>query len=168
MARKTLKDEPAPSIKTYIERAAKKAGSGNKAAAALRMSQGNFSRLMAYGAPGDDLLIRLAEYLGEDPEKLLLLARSEYASEKARPLWSQLLKRYIPPAAAALLVMVLAATSGADPLPSSWGACLIRASECNVYYVKLWLVLFLSLIFSPAPADMRCSRHDVGRKHVPC
>lgn len=114
MGRKPLKDEPAPSIKSYIEKAVQKAGSGNKAAAALKTSQGNICRLMAYGAPGDELVLRLAEYLGEDPEKLLLLAHAEYAPEKAQPVWARLLKKHVPAAAAVLAIAVVA---GATALP---------------------------------------------------
>ncbi len=121
MSRKTLKEEPVPSINPYFQRAIDKAGSENKAAIVLKTSQGNLNRLKNFGTPGDDLVIRLAEYLGEDPTRLLLIVQTERSPEKAKPLWARLLKKHVP-AAAAVLLMALVAASGATPLPCLTGA----------------------------------------------
>jgi len=44
------------------------------------------------GAPSDDLCIRIAELVGDDPGKVILLAHKSKASEKARPHWDKILK----------------------------------------------------------------------------
>lgn len=131
MTRKMLKDEPAPSINPYFEKAAQKAGSANKAAQALKTSQSNISRLMGYGSPGDDLILRLAEYLGEDPEKLLLLSHAEYGPEKARPVWTELLRRFSGAAALLLALTLAGSASAAISVDSGLGENIHYQTYCG-------------------------------------
>ncbi len=43
--------------------------------------------------PDDDIVLKIAEIAGDDPEKVLLLAHKSKASEKSRPYWDSLLKK---------------------------------------------------------------------------
>ena len=75
-------------IREYLEKAARKAGSFNRLAAALKTSSANLTRLtLGAGHPGDETVLRLADYLGENREKLLLINQTERAPEGARGQW---------------------------------------------------------------------------------
>lgn len=45
--------------------------------------------------PTDDIVLKIAEIAGDDPEKILLLAHKNKASEKSRPYWDSLLKKVV-------------------------------------------------------------------------
>jgi plasmid maintenance system antidote protein VapI len=98
-------------IRDYLLAGIEKAGSGNKLASALKTTGANITRIKdGAGFPGDETIIRLADYLGENREKLLLINQTERAPESARPEWKELLKRF---AGAAALLLVLSLTGSA-------------------------------------------------------
>jgi hypothetical protein len=97
------KEEPMSSFRSYFKKGAKKAGSGNKLGYVLGTSGANISRiLMGRGFCDDYLLLKLAEYLGEDPIRLLLLRSVESCPRISRPHWKEVIKRY---AAVALIIL---------------------------------------------------------------
>jgi hypothetical protein len=90
------------SFRDYFREGVEKAGSMNKLGVQLRTSGVTVSRfLMGLGFPEDELIVRLAEYIGEDPAKLLLLRSLEKCPETSRRHWKTILKRY---ASVALIV----------------------------------------------------------------
>lgn len=94
-------------IREHLEAAARKAGSFNRLAAHLKTSSANLTRLtLGAGHPGDETVIRLAAYLGEDPKKLLLQNQAERAPEGARGQWETIAKKY---AGAACLIFCFSA-----------------------------------------------------------
>ncbi len=44
------------------------------------------------GIPSDEVCVRVAELVGDDPIKVLLLAHACKASEKSRPYWDEVIK----------------------------------------------------------------------------
>ena len=129
------------SIRDFLQAGIQKAGSGNKLAAELKTSSANINRLTTgTGFPGDETVIRLAKYLGEDPQKLLLLNQAERAPEAARPEWEKVFKKF---AGAAVVAFVVSTA-----LP-----CLTGAAGTMYIMSNAVLGILTLLIFSPAPAD---------------
>jgi hypothetical protein len=110
------------SIRDYFQKGIKKAGSVNKLASALQTSHPNLLRVInRSGFPGDETVIRLADYLGEIREKLLLINQAERAPEGARGEWQTIFKKFAGAAVVAFMVStVLSAlpclAGGAGPM----------------------------------------------------
>lgn len=150
-------------IREYFQQAIEKAGSGNKLAAALKTTGGNITRVMiGAGFPGDETVIRLADYLGENREKLLLINQTERAPEAARASWEKVFKKF----AGAAMLLFCAGSLMAGALPHS-AERLTSAAGNNVYYVKCALAWIIILIFPPAASDKCFQRSGSGRKIVP-
>ena len=128
-------------IRGYFQKAIEKAGSGNKLAAALKTTGGNITRVViGAGFPGDETILRLAAYLGEDPKKLLLINQTERAPEGARGEWQTIMKKF---AGAAVIAFVVSTA-----LP-----CLTGAAGTMYIMSNAVLGILTLLIFSPPPAD---------------
>lgn len=110
------------SIRDYFLKAAQKAGSYNKLSAALKTTCGNLNRISTgAGFPGDETILRLAAYLGEDPQKMLLLNQAERAPEGARGQWQTIMKKFAGAAAIAFIVATVLSSlpclaGGAGPM----------------------------------------------------
>jgi hypothetical protein len=101
------------SIRDYLQKAVEKAGSVNKLASALQTSHPNLLRVINHsGFPGDETVIRLADYLGENRKKLLLINQAERAPEGARGEWNTIVKKF---AGAAVVVFCVSAVLSALP-----------------------------------------------------
>lgn len=87
--------EPMETFRDYLKKAAGKAGSQNKLGIMLGVS-GSAVSIIAMGGSGwtDDVILKLADFLGEDPAKLFLLRKLERCTEKTRPYWEEVFKRY--------------------------------------------------------------------------
>ena len=131
-------------IRGYFQKAIEKAGSGNKLAAALKTTGGNITRVViGAGFPGDETILRLAAYLGEDPRKMLLLNQTERAPEAARPAWEKVFKKF---AGAAAIAFVVSTVLSALP-------CLAGGAGPMYIMSNAVLGILTLLIFSPPPAD---------------
>ncbi|MDA8122576.1 MAG: helix-turn-helix transcriptional regulator [Deltaproteobacteria bacterium] len=120
----------------YVRKAKEKAGSQKKLARALGVTPTAISFVLNGSlVPGEDLLMRLADYLGEDPAALFLQVKLEKASVKARPVWKKLLQHLTAATIAGLMVAVLVQL----PSPASGSV-----SPDYVYYVKC---LFAAVAF---------------------
>jgi len=128
-------------IRGYFQKAIEKAGSGNKLAAALKTTGGNITRVvMGAGFPGDETILRLAAYLGEDPQKMLLLNQVERSPERVRGQWESIARKF---AGAAVVAFVVSTA-----LPCLTGAAERMYIMSNVIFASIFL-----LTFSPRPAD---------------
>jgi hypothetical protein len=132
------------SIRDYFQKGIEKAGSVNRLASALQTSHPNLLRVINHsGFPGDETVIRLADYLGENQEKLLLINQAERAPEGARGQWQTIMKKF---AGAAAIAFIVATVLSALPCLSSAAGTMYIMS--NVIFLSIAL-----LIFSPRSAD---------------
>lgn len=113
-------------IQDYIETGIRKAGSKNALGHVIKTSSPNMDRVTrGHGHLGEDKIMLLAEFLGEDPEKLLLLNQLGKAPEESRALWADLLKKLTHAAAVAAVLVPLQgvftapAEASITPAPSS-------------------------------------------------
>lgn len=124
-------------IRDYLLEGIKKAGSGNKLAAALKTTGANITRLCSgTGFAGDETVIRLADYLGENREKLLLINQAERAPEGARGEWQTIMKKF----AGAAVVLFCFATVLSAALPCLIGAAGPMYIMSNVLLASLLLL----------------------------
>ena len=129
------------SIRDYFQKGIEKAGSVNRLAGALQTSHPNLLRVINHsGFPGDETVIRLADYLGENQEKLLLINQAERAPKGARGQWQTIMKKF---AGAAVVAFVVSTA-----LPCLTGAAGTMYIMSNVIFLSIAL-----LIFSPRSAD---------------
>jgi plasmid maintenance system antidote protein VapI len=132
-------------IRGYFQKAIEKAGSGNKLAAALKTTGGNITRVViGAGFPGDETILRLAAYLGEDPQKLLLINQTERAPEAARPAWEKVFRKF---AGAAVVIFCFASVLEAA-LP-----CLSGGAGPMYIMSNIVLASLLLLTIPATPAD---------------
>lgn len=133
------------SIRDYLQTAIKKAGSVHKLAGELRTSHPNLLRIQSHaGFPGDETVLRLADYLGENREKLLLINQAERAPEGARGEWQTIMKKF---AGAAVVIFCFATVLDAA-LP-----CLMGGAGPMYIMSNAILASILLLTFSPRSAD---------------
>jgi len=125
-------------ILSCFEKAIEKAGSRIRLAGALKTTPGNLTRIMlGAGYPGDEVVIRLALFLEEDPEELLLLNSMERATGPAKDYWMAIVAKYCLKPVTIILVflfLIAVSTSTAD---AEVPPLLSNAAE-NIYYVKLY------------------------------
>lgn len=121
-------------IGEFIQKGIEKAGGTNKLAVQLR-TNGSFISQAHRGVCGlgEEHTVRLAEYLGEDPERLLLLLRVERCPEKTRPFWIELYRKLSNVAAVLLfIIMAIALPSSSDAsafaVPKEGGAMYIMSN----------------------------------------
>ncbi len=77
-------------IKEAMER--KRVSSYRQLSLTLGMSHNEIPQIMSKGVtPSDTLCMKLAEFAGDDPEKVLLLAQLSKAPEVSRPIWNKIL-----------------------------------------------------------------------------
>lgn len=71
--------------------AAEKAGNPYRLCRILKTSQSNIHRIMSGGGhAGDEIILRLAQFLGADPIPIIILSHTEAASAVMRPVWEEL------------------------------------------------------------------------------
>jgi len=132
------------SIRDYLRKGISQAGSLNKLAGAIKTASPNITRILqGSGFPGDDVVIRLADYLSENREKLLLINQAERAPEGARGEWNTIVKKFAGAAAIAFIVSTVLTA-----LP-----CLAGGAESMYIMSNILLGTLTLLIFSPPPAD---------------
>ncbi len=95
-----------PKTIRYFRAATEKAGSQNKLAGILKVSPPTIAFYLA-GAirPSDDILVKLADFLGKDPVKILVEARIEKEHGLARPVWQKILSNLTAAAVAGMIVL---------------------------------------------------------------
>jgi hypothetical protein len=103
------------SFREYVMAGIQKAGGVNKLARELRTTGGNITRLKdGMGSCGEEIAVRLAEYLSADPERLLIIIQAEKCPEKTRHLWADIYRRV----AGATAAIALLALVSPDPSPA--------------------------------------------------
>ena len=123
------------SLKNYFEKGIKLAGGVNKLAAVIRTSGAKISRItMGIGIPGEDVIVRLADYLKEDTGRLLLLRNLEKCPDKSRPYWREVLKRY----ASVALIVACTIPSYIGFSPSIADASIARDNGRFMHYQTLF------------------------------
>lgn len=89
-------------VESVMQRAAIKNQKELAARAGITPSAVNIM-MRADFVPSDELCIKLASLVGDDPAKVILIAHAAKASESARPVWEKILRTV----AAAALVLVI-------------------------------------------------------------
>lgn len=131
------------SFRDYFKKAAIKAGSQNKLGIVLGTSGNNVSRIvMGMGFCEDEMIVKLAEYIEEDPARLLVLQNTERCTEKSRHYWQEVLKRYASVALILLctlpyFMVISASKADAAIAPASDELSIIRRS----FGTPLWRLL---------------------------
>ena len=101
---------------------------------------------------------------------LAAFARSAPVTAAVIPFWSRRPVQWTTGAlavAAAVLLMVLSAASGASPLPSC-GSVSLEGPETMYIMSNILLMAILLLKFPRSPADPLFAHNGRGGNHVPC